>query len=250
MTAVAAAIRKYKVSRLVASSSQRVTIGNFHAFERTQSWSTSIWVRRTATSAASLIDKRLASGTFAGWFNGIATGGALITRIGFGVAGGNCEKVSNVTAVNNGKWHHIVMTYNGTSNPSGIVQYIDTVDAGTFSTVNTLASSIVTTGVLCLGCRDNTDSFLDGDIQDAAIFSGVLSSADVVKLYNRGVPPDVRDLTLTTGGPLGYWLCGEHKGDTSLASGATSGTTVPDLGSAPHNGTLNGGVTTVTRASA
>lgn len=240
------AIRKFKVTRFNGVN-QSVSMGNRYPFEVTDAWSASVWARTTSGSFGSLIDKRTSPGTFRGWCLQHSGGGFLFVRLGFGSGGGTIEKTTVPTTITDGNWHHIVMTYSGSVSSSGIRIYFDAAQPAIAGTTDTLSGSIVDTGSLCFGCRDNNDSFFNGDLQDGAIFNGVLSAADVTALFDRGVPPDVRDLTLSTGGPRSYWLLGEHKGDTSLAAGVTSGSSVPDLGTSGFAGTMFNTPAVVTR---
>lgn len=238
---------KYNVTRIVGASSQRIDMGNVYNFERTNSWSLSCWVRRDSTAAGHLMDRENSGGAFEGWFFGIAGGGTLIARIGFDAGGGRAERTTAVTSVNNGNWHHLVMTYDGSSTVAGLLIYIDTTAPATSLTFDTLGASILNAASFTLGSRNNADSFWTGDLQDACVFNGVLSAADRTALYNSGNPPDVNSLTLSTGAPRSYWLCGEHKGDLTLTAGITSGTNVPDVGVNGFAGTMVNGPTVVTR---
>lgn len=242
----ASALRKYKATRVNANG--YVSMGNVHAFERTSSWSCSIWFRRNNTTASFLICKEVNSGNFTGWGLGVSTTN-VFWRIGFGLTVGQAAQIDTTLSPvpASPHWYHVAASYNGSSNTSGMKIYVNGALATTSSTNNTLASSVVAAGAFTIGGRDATGSLV-ADVQDAGMFTGVLSAGDVTALYNKGVPPDMLSLSLSVGAPLGYWLLGRHVGDTSLNSGETSGATVPDLGSGAHNGTMVNGAL-VTRVS-
>jgi hypothetical protein len=83
-------------------------------------------------------------------------------------------------------------------------------------------------------------------MHDVFIYDKQLSSTEVATIHNSHCPPDLTQVG-PTGDLIGYWLAGEHKGDTNLASFATSGTNVPDASGGGNAGTMTNGPTVETR---
>ena len=75
-------------------------------------------------------------------------------------------------------------------------------------------------------------SEFDGEIDEFAVFSSVLSASQIENIYNSGTPDDLSSLS-----PLGWWRMGDNDGG--------SGTTITDQGSGGNNGTLTNGATIV-----
>ena len=241
---ISPSLLKYNVTRFVSASSQRVDMGAVYGFERTDSWSVACWLRTTQASGM-LMGKQATSGNFLGW--GLFTiSAAIFWRIGFGGLNLSAAVSSAVPTLQDGNWHHIVATYDGSSDVSGMVVYHNG-DVATNTTLdNDLAGSILNAAPFQIGARNSTDSFFSGDMQDASVWTGVLTAANALAMYNKGCPPDVLDLGIGT--PLSYWILGEHKGDVGgVAAGITSGTNVPDLGSNNFDGTMVNGPTVITR---
>ena len=73
-----------------------------------------------------------------------------------------------------------------------------------------------------IGCLNGVSNFLDGKIDEVAIFDSQLSASDVTSIYNSGVPGDLSSLS-----PVGWWRMGDGTGDTDSGSGApASGDTI------------------------
>ena len=67
---------------------------------------------------------------------------------------------------------------------------------------------------LTIGSQDGASSFMDGFIDEFSIYSAVLSSGDITRLYNSGKPTDQ-----TGNANLSFWLRMGH---------VISGSTLPD----------------------
>ena len=92
--------------------------------------------------------------------------------------------------VNDGKWHHIVGIYNGTDTAElytdGVLQGSAT-SAG-FGTLNTGSRTVIGGANNSAGNPYAGSGAWDGDLSNAQIWNTNLSSAEVVTLYNNGVP--------------------------------------------------------------
>jgi hypothetical protein len=96
---------------------------------------------------------------------------------------GNDLWVENLSAVNDGKWHFLVATYDGSGRAGGVSLYVDgaavttTVFTNTLNGLTTLNSAPVT-----IGSRDQGAGPYDGLLAEAAIFGTVLTPAQVQQL--------------------------------------------------------------------
>jgi PKD repeat protein len=96
--------------------------------------------------------------------------------------------VTSTTALNNGQWHHVV----GTQGPAGMTLYVDGLPVGT----NAQATPASYTGYWRVGgdrTWNSTSSYLNGTIDEAAVYPTVLS-ADKVKTHFQaggGLLPNV-----------------------------------------------------------
>ena len=128
-----------------------------------------------------------------------------------------------------GKWTHIVTTYDGSSNNSGVKIYInglrvDNADnnAGSYVAMENLGANLE------IG-RNNT-TYGDGMINDVAIWDSALTANEVTALYNSGLPllPTANSGNYASAADLvGYW---RNDGVTTWTDRSTNS----------NNGTVSG----------
>lgn len=87
----------------------------------------------------------------------------------------------------NGAWNHLVVTYDGSKNTSGLKIYINGSDGAYDVDYNNLTSNIDNTGVKAtISSANNQGWHANGKIDETAIWSCELTSAQVTELYNSG----------------------------------------------------------------
>jgi len=140
---------------------------------------------------------------------------------------------SPASSISLNTWHHVVCTADGTGNRSGMKIYID----GVSQTLRTSGQSSITldnyTDPLRFGARSSNttpNSYLQGKMDEIALFNSELSSSNVTSIYNSGGPDDLASLS-----PVGWW----RMGDNSSGAGAT----ITDQGSGGNDATLYNGPT-------
>ena len=123
---------------------------------------------------------------------------------------------------NDGQWHHLLGTFDGSTGTNGMKFYIDGVLNGqktaTSTGINSFSSSEPTIGAITNG----TARILEGNIDEVAIWNSD-QSANATTIYNSGRPNDISSLS-----PLSWWRCGD--GDTAP--------TLTDNGSGGNDGTM------------
>jgi hypothetical protein len=125
-------------------------------------------------------------------------------------------------------WHHLSFVYDPSS-ASNCYLYIDGVDTGvSFINVGNIAlqNANLTNRNLIIGAYyGNADTFT-GSISNCSIYNKLLTTDDVLTIYNGGVPNSVSNLS-----PVGWWSLG---GDSYY-----DGTNfiLPDLSANSNNGT-------------
>ena len=121
---------------------------------------------------------------------------------------------------NDGNWHHILATYDGTTNANGIKLYID---GGTPFTATALSTGIRSESAVeaTIGATSGGSALrLEGTLDEIAVWNSD-QSANASTIYNGGVPNDISLLN-----PLSWW---RFEG---------TGTTATDSGSGGNNATL------------
>ena len=82
------------------------------------------------------------------------------------------------TAISYNEWHHVICTYNYSSNFLGI--YVD----GVLDNSNSLANDDPSTGILSVGKRTGGDDPYSGVLDEVMIWNRILSTEEIYSLYN------------------------------------------------------------------
>jgi hypothetical protein len=121
------------------------------------------------------------------------------------------------------QWIHVVGTYSGNSNSSGLKIYLNgsRVD-DTNSTSGSYVAMENTAQPFYIGKL--TTTYANGLIDEVSIFNSGLSASDVTSIYGGGVPSSLSSYSSL----VSWWRCGDN--DTSP--------TLTDNGSGGNNGTM------------
>lgn len=112
------------------------------------------------------------------------------SKIGFGTGGNQYDTLNSATSVNDGNYHHVVVTRNEMTGQKVI--YIDGVlDAFDAGSTNVLSDPLLATiGALSAATDSNPTNVtysngFNGELDDLQIYTGVLSANDVANLFNN-----------------------------------------------------------------
>jgi len=173
-------------------TNQYVNIANpsNFSFERTQPFSITAWINPAPSGGGDFaVVGKVASGTGYGM---IVPGGTFCNNSGgpnscveFDLNGyGGMRVWSGIATITAGIWQHIAVTYDGSSNRSGMHIYINGVDQTVSSdTGSTLSASILNSAPLMIGSYQGYDYF-DGTIDDVRVYNRALNASEVQALYN------------------------------------------------------------------
>ena len=158
--------------------------------------SVELWFKTTSAARQVLFSygALVNSQEFGLWLN---AGGTAMTAWGFGV--GNDKTFTLASAVNNGAWHHVVKTYDGTS----ITLYVDGValPAQAATRATGLESYGVGIGAI-LNPRDaSSGGYFNGSLDEVSLYTTTLNQATVTGHHELGVSP-APDVTGPTGGSV------------------------------------------------
>jgi len=209
-----------------------VSIGDVYDFERTDSFSLSGRFNSSSATTQNLIGKTSTDTTARGYIVQLRSDGAVGFQLNNDVASGvNSLAVRTTsTAFADGREHHFLITYNGTSAPGGVVIYIDGQAEALTTINNSLSATTVQNDPLVLGNRQDGARALAGSLREVAVWTGVLSALDAAEIH------DATDLDSVAAGPslLSWWRFDDD--DQAIASG------VVDQGGGGFHGTPFGGL--------
>jgi len=134
----------------------------------------STWIKTTQTSMSLYLKRYLLSGAYPGYCQAFNYGGANVVSVWMG--GG--AWVTGTKTVNDGSWHNIVSTCNG----SQINLYVDGTLDGTYNSA--LCNVSAPAGeTLFIGTYDKTNYMFNGTLDEVRIFNKSFSAAEVQSLY-------------------------------------------------------------------
>ena len=198
-------------------------------------FSVSVWAKASDLTSSGIIGKGYAGflGEWEFYFNSVDK---INLRLGDGFLVWISKYGTSALTSDEGTWHHYVATYDGSGASSGIKLYRDsteitsttTSDYGTYVAMDN-TTNIPTFGLSGLG---NGAKYFDGKLDEVTVWSVELNSSEVTKLYNNGVAGF--DLATATSNLKAWWRCGEG----SSGSNTDGTTTVYDMSTNTHNGTL------------
>jgi hypothetical protein len=178
---------------------QNIDCGNDSSLTPTNSISISLWVKTNdGGNYRGLIDKWSSS---TGYMIHLGASGVNQGKPVFGIG---ASDISSSVAVNDGSWHHIAVTCDNTT---GYI-YVDGVQTGTGS----LTMSGISNSDNLKIAGDNTSTFyLDGQIDEVAIFNRALNTTEIAALY-EGTGSNIypSNLMATNLNPLAYYPLGEQ----------------------------------------
>jgi hypothetical protein len=185
-----------------------VNLGNNLNFERTDSFSWAFWVYLdNVTTAQTLFSKRSGSGGTPGIQFNMLSNGRLEANL-VNTAGTNLLRKQMTVSVLPQTRYLVGWTYNGGSAASGLLLYLNGI-AQTLSTVNDSLSASIATSTDAMFGSFNSGQYFAGKMLEVQRFDKVLSSTEMLELYNGGVYSDPNDLTFAAN-LTHYWQGGTN----------------------------------------
>jgi len=182
-------------------------------------FSLNVWVKSTSTNQT-YIEKQVAG---VGWefrtisnklrFEHVGAGGAL-----------RVDSTSDV-GQNDGSWHMVSATYDGSGNASGAILYFDGAAVAKTTIDDSLSGSTLTAGDIAIGSStDGAATNFTGNIDEVSVWSRDLTAGEITTIYNSGTPADV-NIQVTTN-LVSFWRMGDQDAFPALLDnkGSNDGT--------------------------
>jgi len=180
-------------ARYFDGSDDYIDMGNVLNFERTDSLSIEAWINFTDVSNHRMIVTKMGGSTaFRGYEFWVGqTGYAWTGRLTFALMSdygtNNYLHARGDIVVADGNWHHVAVTYDGSSSTSGVKFYVDGKQDTTTSIYNSLSATTVSTAPFNIGARYSSVYFFNGIIDEARVSNIVRSSDDIRLAYQYGL---------------------------------------------------------------
>ncbi len=161
------------------------------AFERTSNFTLEAWVELSANAAAGVILARLdPTNNYRGYdlnYNTITKSirADLINTWSTNVITVSADNSTKI--INDSQWHHVAVTYNGSSSASGVNFYVDgQQQSNQAPQYDTLSATILTNVSFTIGSRAGANMPFNGSIDEAAVYNRTLSASEILAHYQRG----------------------------------------------------------------
>lgn len=180
-----------------ATNTRNIDLGNVLGKDKTNAFSGEAWIKTSDSTNEQLILSKLdGDGGQRGWGIDVIAGNVWVLMIsslgGFpNFDGWFVEDLQHAIADN--AFHHIVVTYDGSNDRTGVKIYVDgSVPASyTYSgTAGGIAGSLLNSTSLSIGSRrgstGSVDTSFNGTIDAVRVYNRALTSTEVTNLYNSG----------------------------------------------------------------
>ena len=192
---------------LFDGTNEYVDCGNIASFERTNAFSLECWFQTSGTSI--YIMSKFTSG-LVGYAITINASG----QINFSLYS-SLNNIQRITtgAFNNGIFHHLVVTYNGNSNISGMKIYVDNVEVTTTTVGTAITGTLINATVFRIGTREGISYPMNGLLDEIVVYDKELSISEITMRWNSGVGTESLNYDITKGW---YVRTNTNQIDTSL----------------------------------
>jgi hypothetical protein len=159
-----------------------------YRFDKNLPFSIGVWVKFTGTAFYRMFTKALFGSS--GWGLELPTSTTAKLFLTDGTT--TFDHTATTSSLNDGNWHFLVATFDGTNAPSGITIYQDGSPLSGSDTGSGLAGSAASTWTMRVGAMNGiaTDEFI-GKICHSCVYNKQLSAAEVSALYAGGLPQDL-----------------------------------------------------------
>ncbi len=197
---------------------QYINAGNYTSvqFQATDPFSVSVWIKINATASGAnfIVSNGLwSTSPYNGW--GLEVHESSGTRkLRFDLTDNTPNQISidssGVTLSDN-TWYHVVFTYDGSNNATGMNFYLNGSLTSKATVANQTLGTITYTPInLNIGARENGIRPWNGELDEVAIFSTALSAEKIQQIYDAtavvgGVPQTANLFTGGLSSSLVYW---------------------------------------------
>ncbi len=168
----------------VNTSQGFINFNGIASFERTNAFSLEFWIKYNSTATQHVVSKQ-DSTVFTG-YGVVLLAGKIRATIRDDLS--NIISLETVGSYNDGNWHHVAMTYDGSSGISGFDLYVDNVSNNTVVASDTLSGTIITTVDFQISGRDGNNNCLDTttSVDEVLVYERELTPAEISFRWNSG----------------------------------------------------------------
>ncbi|WP_372846073.1 LamG domain-containing protein [Pontiella sp.] len=160
-------------------------------FERSNSFSIVFWMKSADgdISGNNMVAKKESSGGHRG-YNVALRDGLLRAQLVDDYLAGNWINQNGTTVLSDGVWHHVGVTYDGSSKAAGLKFYVDGASEAVTVEADNLSGTILTDVAPTIGSRSSVYPY-EGDLDAVRIYNRALSADEMKVLYEAADDAEV-----------------------------------------------------------
>ena len=189
--------------------------------ESNDPWAISAWFKSGAAAVQCIFGRADSFSPYRGWTLTLEPGGELFFAvIHDSTATDWLGSVTNGSGLNDGNWHHVVASYDGSRTAAGITMVVDGVAQAMTTGPDTLGTGTIIVPWISMtaGIRytaAGTPIPFAGGLEEISLWDRVLTTLEAQELYNAGTPPDVATHS-SYANALAWWRMGDNTGDSAV----------------------------------
>ena len=174
-----------------STNNRRVDAGNNFNYGRTQAMSIEVWVQTSTSSGEMLLVGKIDPDNNYRGYQLYVNAGKPGFLMNYQWSGDAIDRYHN-TSIADGNWHHLVTTYDGSADETGIKVYIDGNESTNYacSACDLLSNDPAVTSPFSIGIRQGSTGTnnipFTGNLDNVRIYNRVLTADEVTGLYNSG----------------------------------------------------------------
>jgi hypothetical protein len=151
---------------------------------RSKNFSVGGWIKTSGSSAMQIVTNSDWDNPWTGIEFVVNSNGTLTFDLN--QDGSHLIRKTTSATVNNGIWHQVLVSYDGSGSANGVKIYIDSTNVSASTNYDSITGDSVSVTNLQIGARDGANSPFIGQIDDVRIYNYALSAEQVKQVMNEG----------------------------------------------------------------
>jgi len=208
-------------------------------FNYSSSYSLSVWLKTTQTAAGTPISKMDSADSYRGWDIRLKDG--LISAHLKHAWDSSAIKVTTILLVNDNLFHNVIVTYDGSTDASGMTIYVDNTSESLTINMDTLGNDDTTNSIDINIGRREYGNYFDGYVGHVSVWNKELNQSEVTEIYNSGTPAgfNLSGSHSASGSLIGWWKTGDGDDGAGTDDSTAAGGYIYDMSANSHNMAAN-----------
>ncbi len=162
-----------------------INFGDIANFERTDAFSLELWLKTGHSGDMDILNRMMAAQPFTGWIIYMSAG-AIQVFLANSISGANYIQINVNENFADNLWHHLIITYDGSSLAAGVHIYIDGNEKILLVVRDALSASIQNAEDCRIAARDRPTHHFEGQVDEVVIYDKELTPGEVAARWNSG----------------------------------------------------------------